>query len=63
MTTLIITDEQAKQFIQFQKHWVFFNMLESMGAFNIKGGSIEVHFSKLGEIVGVDKHEHYRLPI
>lgn len=61
--TILLTDEQAKQFIIFQKRYALFGLLESIGAFDIRGGSVEVHFSKLGEISGIDKHEHYRVPL
>jgi len=54
-----LTPYEAESFVRFQKHRALVELLESIGAFDVKGGSISIHFSHLGEIVGVDKHEHY----
>jgi len=58
-TVIELTPIEAESFIIFQKHRALIGLLESMGAFNIRNGSIEIHFSRLGEIVSVDKHEHF----
>lgn len=36
-------------------------LLESLGAFNIRGGSITINFDYEGNITGVDKKEHFKV--
>lgn len=60
-TALYLTQDEVEQFILFQKRRAFMGLLESMGAFNIKDGSITIHFNHMGEIKTVDKHEVYRI--
>ena len=56
---VFLTDEQAKQFITFQKHALMIGLLDSVGAFNIRGGSITINFDKAGAISSIDKKEHF----
>lgn len=55
-----LTDEEAFLFIEFQKRYAFIRLLESIGAFRIKSGSVTIHFNNLGEIATIDKHEHFK---
>jgi len=50
---------EAQTFITFQKHRALIGLLESIKAFDIRSGSVTIHFSRLGEIVSVEKHEHF----
>ena len=61
-TTVFLTPEDAKLFLQFQQRFAFMKTLEEIGAFNLRSGSITIHFDNLGQIAGIDKKEHYRLP-
>ena len=61
MTTIELTDEGVKDYIEYQRRFPFFKLLESVGAFSIKGGSITIQFDRLGQIVSLDKQEHFRL--
>lgn len=61
VTVINLTPDDAKLFIEFQKRYAFMKLLESLGAFDIKSGSIEVHFTNLGEIAKVDVHRGYKL--
>lgn len=63
LTTITLTPEDAQLFIQFQKRFAFMKLLDSMGAFDIRSGSLTVHFTNTGEIGSIDKHQHFRLPI
>lgn len=62
LTSVQLTPEEALLFIQFQKRFSFMQMLESVGAFDIRSGSVEIHFDNLGGIGSVDIHRHLRLP-
>lgn len=59
VTVVELTPLEAQTFIAFQKHRALIGMLESIKAFDIKGGSVTIHFSRLGEIISVDKQEHF----
>lgn len=59
-TAVYLTEEESLRFIQFQKRWAFIKLLESLGVFNIRGGSVTVHFDGQGAIGSVDTHVHYR---
>ena len=49
----------AKLFLKFQKHHALIGLLESIGAFDLKDGSIKIHFDHIGQIRAIDKHESY----
>lgn len=59
LTILELTSIEAQSFITFQKHRAFIGLLESIKAFDLKNGSVTIHFSRLGEIVSVEKNEHF----
>lgn len=61
MTKIELTPEEALLFIQFQKRFAFMKLLEEEGAFNIRSGSLEIHFDNLGGIGSIDIHRHRRL--
>lgn len=64
METLIkveLSPEDAVLFKEYMKRYAFMKLLESIGAFNMKSGSLVVHFDNLGQIASIDKQEHYRL--
>ena len=60
-TAVYLTAEEAKYFISFQKHYSLINLLESIKAFDVRGGSVTLHFNSLGEIKGVDKKEYFNV--
>lgn len=60
LTHVELTPEDAVLFLQFQKRYAFMKLLESIGAFDLKSGSIEVHFTNIGEIGSIDVHRHLR---
>lgn len=60
MTTVELTNEDALLFVAFQKRYALIKLLESIGAFDIKNGSITLNFGPAGEIGSVDKNIHYR---
>lgn len=55
-----LTELEAQQFVQFQKHRAFIGLLDSLKVFDIRDGSVTIHFNSLGEIKTVDKHIYYR---
>jgi hypothetical protein len=54
-----LTEEECSQFRMFQEHFALFKILNDRGIFDIRSGSCTIHFSRLGEIVSVEKTEHY----
>ena len=60
LITIQITEADATEFRLFQKYYVAFKMLDSVGAFNIKDGSITLDFDSFGQIKGIRKNEMYR---
>lgn len=60
-TTVYLTQDEVEQFVLFQKRRTFIGLLESMGAFDIKDGSITIHFNHVGQIKTVDKNETRRI--
>ena len=60
-TTVYLDDETAKLFVEFQKRHAFMKLMEEIGAFDIKSGSVEIHFDNIGQIKDVKKHLLYRL--
>lgn len=61
-TTIQLSDEDARAFINFQKHYTMINLMDSLGVFNITNGSVEIHFDTIGQIAKVDIHTHYHRP-
>jgi hypothetical protein len=59
MIVVELNEEDARLFTMFQEHHDFIKLLKNIGVFNIKNGSVTVHFSHVGEIVSVDKQEHF----
>lgn len=59
-TPVFLTEEEAKRFISFQKHYALIGLLESVGAFNIRSGDLTIHFNALGKISGLEKREFFK---
>ena len=57
---IYVTDEEAKRFVMFQKHYAIIGLLDSVGAFDIKSGSIKLNFNDKGMISTIEKNEVYR---
>lgn len=47
---IFVPDEEAKLFIEFQKYYPIFRLLEEKGVFNQKNCAITLHFDNLGEL-------------
>lgn len=43
-TAVYLTEEEAKRFVVFQKHFSFVQALSDLGAFEMRAGSVEIHF-------------------
>lgn len=59
-TTVELTKEDALLFVEFQKRHALFALLESLGAFAIRNGSVTINFDSMGAISSVNKHETFR---
>lgn len=59
-TTIHLSAAEARQFVEFQKRYTMFMLLDSVGAFNIRSGSITINFDGLGCIGSVEKHEYFK---
>lgn len=62
LTAVQLSPEDAKLFIEFQRRYLFMKLLESVGAFTIKSGSITIHFDNLGGVANVETKNFYKLP-
>lgn len=56
-----LTDEQARRFILFNKHYDLIDALDKAGALNLRNGNLKLHFNGEGEIKIVDKQECIRI--
>lgn len=54
LTTIEITEQEAKLFVMMQ-------LLQSLGVFDIKSGSVTIHFDKDGKIGSVDINKTYKV--
>ena len=55
-----LTQIDAEAFRLFQQYYVPFKMLDSIGAFKTKNGSITLDFDSSGQIKGIRKEELFR---
>lgn len=62
-TTIELTVEEALLFVTFQKHHALVAFLESINAFDLKSGSVTIHFDAIGRISTAEKVQHYRVPV
>ena len=60
-TTVYLSAEEAKLFMEFQRRYRFMQMLESLGVFDLKSAKVTLHFDNLGEVASIDKQQYYRL--
>jgi len=56
-TLIELTESDAGLFIEFRKYQDVFDMLMQTGVFDVKGGSVTIHFNAQGQIARVDKNE------
>lgn len=61
ITRVDLTETEAKLFIKYQKYHAFMTLLESVGAFDLRSGSIFIHFDSQGEIGSVEVKKFYKL--
>lgn len=54
LTTIQLTEQEAKLFVMMQ-------LLQSLGVFDIKSGSVTIHFDKDGKIGSVEINKTYKL--
>lgn len=48
--TVYLDEEQAKQFVLFQKHYRFFSLLIDKKVFNQRGAEVSLHFDSKGSL-------------
>ena len=61
ITGIELTDFEAQDFILFQQHRELFEALKKTDSLSVKGGNVTIHFSSFGDVVGIDKKEHYNI--
>lgn len=61
LVKVLMTEEDARLFLLFQKHYLFIAQLEKIKAFDIRNGNIKIHFDYEGAIRTIDKFESHRL--
>lgn len=55
--TIFISDQEAIQFRLFQQHYSQFMLMVNKGVFQVRDGSVEVHFDHTGTIQKIDRHD------
>jgi hypothetical protein len=60
MTKIELTTEEAKLFIEFQKRYAFIKAMDNLHIFDLKDGSVEIHFDSLGAIGLIKTHQNFR---
>jgi len=60
MTVLHLTSLEAVRFVDFTKHYDIIDKLQKSGAFNIRNGSVTLHFDANGKVSSVEKKEMTR---
>lgn len=61
LTSIDLSDEDALLFIQFRKRQAFIEMVESVGGFDIKNGSLTIHFNEYGGAPVMEVNKRYKL--
>lgn len=59
-TTLQLSEQDALVFVKFQRHHALVMLLDSIGAFDLKSGSVTINFDATGRIGSVDKFQHFK---
>lgn len=66
MENLIVvqfTPEQAKEAALLNKHYTFIKLLESVGVFELKSGTVTISFDKFGRVGNIDVNKHYNIDL
>ncbi len=53
--TIFLTDDQAKKFVEFQKNYETFRILQERGVFNIRNGNAVLHFDSFGVLQTIER--------
>lgn len=53
-TPIYLSDEEARQFVLFQKHRKLFELLDKAEVFGRENSSFQVHYNHKGEVMCVD---------
>ena len=61
LSSIDLSEEDSLLFVEFQKRYAFIQALDSIHAFDIKNGSLTIHFDSLGQVRSMDKQEHFRV--
>lgn len=59
-TIIELSAQDALEFVEFQKRFAFFQVLESLKVFDIRNGSVTINFDGMGGISSIDKRQTYR---
>lgn len=60
LTPIYLSPEDTVVFQKFQRHYTLIGLLDSVGAFDIRSGSVTINFDAQGQIGSVDKHVHFK---
>lgn len=53
--TIFLLPPEAQKFVEFQQHYDLFNLLMSHGVFNVRNGSVALHFDANGTITTIQR--------
>ncbi len=54
-TTVYLSEEDAKKFIEWQKHYDTFQLLLDRGVFDVKNGNVVLHFDSVGTLQTIER--------
>ncbi len=57
------TPEQAKEAALLNKHYTFIKLLESVGVFELKSGTVTINFDKFGRVGNIDINKHFNIDL
>jgi hypothetical protein len=54
MTTIELTDEDAKLFVRFRENQAFFERLLEANVTEVRGGHVTLHFNPCGQLMKIE---------
>lgn len=54
---IYVPDEDAKKFLLFQEHFNAFNLMVKHGVFDVRNGSVTMHFDKTGDVKAINRSD------
>jgi hypothetical protein len=64
MVNVTLSEQEAQSFLKWREHQANFEILLENGVFDVRNGSVELHFNVAGHVASIDAHiKVFRAPI